>query len=357
MKKLSKFLATFAVTASIGFSAPSNATGIPMVDIANLAENIAGNIQSAYQWAEEKMIALSQMDLQSMLSGYEIDSMNNAMSNVIVRVNKAMEDVYNQKVVEMAKPDRDACKNLSVRLTLDDIMCAMSDEKAANATARMAAIKANSAASVTPAEHMTYVAQEINKMKTSCMSMAINGGTSLLETECARIENVTQGPAVNASADDAAKSKAASVEAIKAMTNQQVPRATTSPDLPDTVVANASRANDLRFLGYKGLAVDSLNTVNGMVQVATGMEGSPTPLQTLKKFDDDHWGSTDWMQEITNTGATKLSDPVSDTELQRRMTTMTAFSIHMTMLQYEHQLRMERLAAAQLDLQIDPFKD
>jgi hypothetical protein len=357
MNKIKKITAACVLSSSVIFTAPSNATGIPMVDIANLAENIAGNIQAAYQWAEEKMIALSQMDLQSMLSKFEIDSMNNAMSNVIVRVNKALEDTYNQKIVEMAKPDRDACKNLAVRLTLDDIMCAMTEEKAAAATARMAAIKANSKASSTPAAHQTYVAEQINSMKNNCMAMAIGGGTNILETECARIENVTQGPSLNSSSEDAIKAKKASVEAIKAMTNQQVPRMTTNPDLPDTIVANSQRTNDLRFNGYKGLAIDSFNSVNAMIQVAEGMESAPTPINTLKKFDDEHWGSTEWMQEISNTSATKLSDPVSETELLRKMTTMSAFSVHMDMLQYEHQLRMERLAAAQLDLKIDPFKN
>lgn len=355
MNRFSKLIATIAVSGSLVFSGYSQAFGLPTIDIANLSENIASNIQAAYQWSEEKMISLSQMDLQSMLSGYEIDSMNNAMSNVVVRVNKALEDTYNQKIVEMAKPDRDACKNLSVRLTMDDILCAMSTEKAATASARMAAVKANAASSTSAGSHQTYVAKEIEALHSTCMSMAIGSGKNMLESECARIENVTQGPTVNDSATNRAKAKKASQQAIAAMTNQQIPRKTTNPDLPDTVVTHAAVANDIRYLGYKGIAIDSLNQVNSMIQVADGMEGAPTPMEALNKFDADHWGSTDWMQEISNTSATKLSDPVSETELLRKMTTMSAFSIHMQMLEYENQMRMERLAAAQLDLKIDPF--
>ncbi|MFK4132066.1 hypothetical protein ACI2KR_07185 [Pseudomonas luteola] len=356
MKRIKGISAALLLTMSLGTASPSYASGIPMVDISNLAENIAANIQSAYQWAEEKMISLSQMDLQSMLSKFEIDSMNNAMSNVIVRVNKALEDVYNQKVVEMSRPDRDACKTLAVRLTMDEILCAIDDQRSSASSSRMAAMKANTSSSASPAAHTEYVATKVTEIHNSCMKYAVGDGKNILQTECARIENVTAGPTANDSADNRKKVRVASEEAIKIMTNQQSPRKTTSPLLPDTTVTRASMANDLRFQNYKDLATYSLEEVNRMIQAAPGMESEPTPLETLKKFDADHWGSSDWMQEISNTSADKLENPVSETELLRKMTVMNAFNVHMDVLQYEHQLRMERLAAANLDLSLDPIE-
>lgn len=355
MFKLKKIATAVVFAISVSLSTASNAViAVPSIDIANLAENIAGNIQSAYQWAQEKVISMAQMDLSQLLSQNEMDSMNNAMANVIVRVNKAMEDIHNQKVVEMAVPDRDICKTMAIKLVMDDIYCALDDSRATSNANKAAAAKAATAASGSASEFQKYTEDQINKMHTSCTALGSGGGKTMADTPCGRVENVTQGAVLGASAAERAKTRKASELAIQNMTGQNEPRIRTNPNLPDSVATRASVAKDLRFENYKALAINSLEETNRMIQAAEGKEDLPTPMEAMQAFDMDRFGSETWMEEVSNTGANKLSNPVSQTELMRKMLAMDAFNIHLNLLQYEHQLRMEKMAAAQLDIKLDP---
>lgn len=352
--KIKKIVASIALSSMLITTTPAQATGIPTVDIAAIAEAISANIQAAYQWAEEKMISISQIDMQALMSKFEIDALNNAIANMIVRINKSSESIHNKGVIEMTRPDRDVCKNLAISIAMDDIYCALDSQRAAQAAATASAHAANVAASTSGVKHEQYTTQLIKGYTLNCSQLPAGGsGKSLNATQCARIENLTQGPADTDSAAKKQQTRKASELIIDNMTNAHRPRRATSEDLPESVGKTAAIAQDLRFEAFKEIVRDSLHETNNMRQVPDGSIKSP--LQTLVDFDLKHWGDEQWIQEVSNTGSQKLSDPVSQTELLRKMAVMDAFNTHLGLLQYEGQLRMERLAASQLELTLDPL--
>lgn len=354
--KLRKIVTSIALSSMLMTTAPANATGILTADIAVLAETIAGNIQDAYQWAEEKMIMLSQIDMQGLMSKLEIDALNNAIANMIVRVNKATEDIHNKQIIEMTKSDRDVCKNIAINLAMDDVYCSIDEQRGSAAQARASASAANVAASTSGVEHEKYLSQAIKKLDDACKAMPTGGGGSMTNTQCARIENLTQGAKEDGSAADREKTRAASELIIENMTNQQRPRQQTNPNLKDSIGKSASIQADLRFEAYKGIAADSLREVNYMINVPKNNPSARTPMEALRQFDKEHWGDEKWILEVSNASQDKVTNPVSQTELLRKIALIDAFNTHLNLLQYEHQLRQERMTASQLDLQLDPMK-
>lgn len=339
-------------------AAPSQAyIGVPTIDIGAIAETIAGNIQSAYQWAEEKMIALSQIDMQGLMSKFEIDALNNAIANMIVRVNKATEDVHNKKIIEMTTSDRDVCKNIAINLAMDDVYCSIDEQRSADAKSRATAKAATVAASTSGVEFDKHLSQQIDKMDADCKKLPAGGSSgSIVDTQCSRIENLTQGAIDGDSPANREKTRAASELIIANMTNQQKPRKQTNPTLAESTGKRASTQADLRFDAYKNIALDSMTETNYMKQVPKGNPSAKTPMEALRQFDKEHWGDEKWILEVSNAAPDRVTKPVTTTELLRKIALIDAFNTHLNLLQYEHQLRMERVAASQLDLNLDPMK-
>lgn len=350
-----KIAASIALTSMLMTTTPANATGIPTVDIGAIAESIASNIQAAYQWAEEKMISLSQIDMEALMSKFEIDALNNAIANMIVRINNTTQDVHNAKIIEMTTPDRDVCKNIAINLVMDDIYCALDSQREEQAAASAAARQANVAASTSGAEHDKYVSKKVKEYAESCAGLPSGQSVkSMNDTHCARIENLTQGPADTDSQEVKERTRLASELIIDNMTNEHRPRKATNPNLPESIGKKTAIAADLRFEAFKEIVRDSLHETNNMRQVPQGTLKSP--MQALIDFDMKHWGDELWIQEVSNTGPTKISKPVSQTELMRKLAVMEAFNTHLSLLHYQSQLRLERLSASQLELQLDPMK-
>ncbi|MNR19130.1 hypothetical protein D3C85_1358980 [compost metagenome] len=111
---------------------------------------------------------------------------------------------------------------------------------------------------------------------------------------------------------------------------------------------------EARIEAFRNLAELSFSEVIAMKN--TGENGSnPSQLFVLQEFSDQRYGDEKWIAQIMNVdGATKNS--VQPPEVLRHIAVMDSFMIHLELIKYKQQLRMEALQAATLALMIEPPK-
>ncbi|WP_137297114.1 hypothetical protein [Psychromonas sp. SP041] len=349
IKSKSTLLYAALTLSTIGYSSSSFAL-IPTTDAANLTENIAGNIASAYSWAEQKAIMMADLDLQSMLSELGIDNDNNAISNMIVRSGSALEEIQNIEIIEQSIPDKDATSTISLQAMKSTAQCSAQSEAETDMDDH---VEEN-------CQFMTDVADQI-ELRQDIVDDFIEECESLIDTDnlgddeepinktlCVRSSILVGAGTLDTYTYDQAS---AVKQFVRLVTGVRPTLKQSGKHSEDSAVL----INEMRKEAVKGLAFSSLNEIALMRTSSTTSGTSPlmAPLHIISDFDEDRFGSTSWMATLQNVDEDNKNS-VYPSEVLRKVAVMDSFLVHMSVLSYKQQLRMEALEATGLAIKINP---
>lgn len=348
MKIIKKTALAIALSSSMMFSTPSHA-GLPTVDFANLAENIAGNIQSAAQWVSESQLMTAMMAADSYFQ-QTIMSMNAFLTQFSMQKELELnEELHNLLVKEMFEPDKQAPRNCAIQMVSNAVECNKIDTTVAKIDVDSVENNNFNSSSVKVQQQQIEKAKELID---SCRNMQYADnleGTDKLSTSFCLRAGILTG-AESGEAWTAEEQKAA--DAIIDLITDPIPGVKESQSLPEgSFEKDQAMVSEMRKLAIRSLAVSSLEHVASMRRSAgeTSSMQAPSELALLQEFSNDRWGDPEWMVKVS--GATEdIKDADSPTILQRKMVAMQAFLVHMEILKYKQQLRMEALQSASLML-------
>jgi hypothetical protein len=336
---------------SLAISAPANAL-IPVTDIANLAENIAGNIQDMYNWVEQKRLLLMQMDQVGISSEMDIDNTNNAIANVIVRTGKATQEVQNIEILEKSAPDKDAPGTIAVQAMNKEASCFSADRVVSQLDSFHTK---NGNYSSNPSEQQKQAKEIAKKIVTECEVLqdgVVDPKNPLATSLCTRADILLGGRGATYTADE---SKAA--EKMAELIVGPTPLIKTSSGFEGADEAKRQiLQSEMRKEGFRATAYTSMAEIRAINESPDRVNHStPSVLETLEQFDNERFGSADWLATIQNVNPEKKNS-VYPSEVIRKMAVMDAFLVHMSLLQYKQSLRAEALQAADLAYTLNPAR-
>lgn len=343
----------FTLAASMSMYSPKADAILLVEDIANFIENVAGNIQQIRSWTEEQRMMIMGMDQEAMLESMNIDNMNNAIGNLIVRDARNAMGVQHKEIEEMSVPDADACVTSAVQRVLDRVEDRFKcDVHAKNEKQQ----KKHGNYNFSPREFEVSTRADRNELLESCEALLTGTPESpearLQLTMCTRAGVLTgtdSGTVLNNT------EKEASDRFIELVTG---PTSTfkRSNRLPDgSNEKNEMLVEEMRHEAFRSIAIASLNEVQRWrISPGTQSNGTviPSPLEILEKFSRDRFGDEEWMQSVQNSSYVN-KNTVNTTQLLRKMAVMDSFLVHMEVLKYKQRLRMEVLDAALLAWNVD----
>jgi|GEM_PF-2806835 len=101
----------------------SAGAGFPIIDLSAIAELIINVINKTIQAENWQSTKLKQMDNDAIQTADIIDHKNNSTANKIIRLNKAHENIQNNKILEYLMVPPDLCNELSISKLLEKTIC------------------------------------------------------------------------------------------------------------------------------------------------------------------------------------------------------------------------------------------
>lgn len=339
--------ALFAV-AAIALASPVAHAGFPVIDFAALLEMLVGNQAQVEAWFEESELAKQSMEQAGINTELEVDNMNNAIANMIVRQGLAAEEIQNLEVLQDSMPAQDACQAVSTAVNLEDALCGLELEVEDDAKEDLR--RRNTLDSETTAALYQHIEEAIEAVAAECEAVS---GEDSLSQGCLQTELLTSGVSPVMTPEQARATKAQ----ISVLVNP-IPEASLDPR-GDPEASKEQRLTAMRKLAMESLATNSLMKVRAE---RLSIDGGPSRLQILKDFADERFGSSqgaDFLAVITSTHGDKTSSVAKQSnsaQVLRSMAVMDAFMVYMEVLKYEQQLRMEALNAAMLSVAVEPIQ-
>lgn len=317
--------------------------GYPVLDISNLMETITQSIQDMQNWAQEKMMMMAEMDLQSMLSGLNIDAQNNAMTNLIVRDGLKDQTIQNIEMTMHSVPDMDACGTLTQQIV-------------AKETQKNNALKKQSQIRKEQKKHNDF-GKSVKQWKNAqeevvedvfeyCKGTGGNDGLkSSLCSQGSLIVGGSSGTTLSGAESDA------SSQVVDLLVGVNSEYKKSNDVTKDTVEHKKLTLEEMRKEAFRDLARVSLHEVSKQFS-STG--NLPSPYQILRQFDNERYGNEQWLKDIQNVDPDN-KNAVYISEITRKIAIMNAFMVHMDVIKYKQQLRMEALQGAMLALEVEPL--
>lgn len=347
------------VALSIILTSPTTVyAGIPTIDFSNLIEAITSNITEITNWAEEKSKIAMNMDLQAMLSKMEMSNTNNAYANMISRINKASQDIYNKEVEEQMRPDSDICKNVATSLYKERTKCYVEDK------AKETAYRVNTDRTrydLNPSQTDVHRERTARKVVSTCNDLTTVDASELTEDEAALYSQCIQaGSLIGAgtvSTLNETEEKAAEMQ-IRLLTGP-------IPDVKNSnfMSKNSSsfvreRLSEMRKDAILSLAVSSLSEVV-KYRIKPGPGAEMSPLSSYEQFIKDKLSIDSVSRlgggEISGSSSGEQDNTAYRTELLRKLTIAQLKQTELQLDQFEHQLRLEALNAAMLSIMVNPL--
>lgn len=341
-RHLTKAVIAIAVSASL-FTPNKVEAAYPVLDISSLMETITQNIQDMQNWAEEKAMSMAEMDLQSMLSSLGIDAQNNAMTNMMVREGRRAETIQNIQVMEWSMPDSDACGTLTQKIVEKETESRNKEAKSVESTK---AREKNNNFNQTPSAWKSDVKVIVDEVVDKCQSFTAE---SNVDGDMSNSMCSTGGLLFGDGKDTLTVTESAAVDTMIDILVGPVPTYKESNLLTDGSDEKKERQiREIRDEAYKDIVRTSLLEVASEVKTTGDL---PSPFETLKKFDDERYGSEQWLKDIQNVDP-ENKNAVYGSEITRKIAVMNAFLVHMEIKKYKQALRMEGLQTAMLSLMI-----
>ena len=339
-KKIRKTVLSITLATSMAMPSMVSAT-YPTIDFSNLLEAITQNYQDMQNWAQERMMMMAEMDLQSALSSLGIDAQNNAMTNQMVRDGRRAQTIQNIEVMEWSVADSDACGTLASQIIEQKVK-----EKNNQTAEQKIAESRDKHNNFDQNQEQWRSAQEARLG--DILSYCKAGSDSLTNTNCVNSGLIFGG--VNS--DTLSPEQSKSVEVMNEILISPISNFKKSTTyVKGTAERKALEIQEVRTEAFRDIARTSLNEVSKQFKSNGNL---PSPFASLKKFDDERYGSEKWLKDIQNVDPNN-KNAIYISEINRKMAVMTAFMVHMDIIRYRQQLRMEGMQAAMLSLELEPI--
>jgi len=337
-------------------SASNGAWAVATADAPNLGAQIHENIQDAIDWGKEKAMMMADMDLKSLLSKFEIDSMYNGFANMISRTGAAMQNIQNLELMEKMAADINICGNVSYSLYAADIGCGVDDETYSKSyqkgvdrvrftmvdenyrrfQAEKAKALVDECALMTDADIMDPTTSQMEALQYSqCFQVGKLFGTGVAESTLTAVESEAMENAIEMLVDPIPDEKRS------------------GKMIPGTVEFNKTVLEESRNSLAKIMAMNSLQEIKSWITGVKNSEGKvlPSKMANLDKFISDKDAS--WEMYVgggeleSNKGSDQIAYP---SQLMRMSVSIAKWSASLQLEQFKQQLRQEGLVAMQLAL-------
>ncbi len=327
---------------------------IPVTDYANLVENMMGNMDSIYQWSEEKAMKMMEMEADSLMQAMGLDNSNNAMANMIIRTGNAKQEIQNLEIMEQSEPDDDACETVTGQVLLGQVSCNSVDQ-VINDTSK------------SEEKHNNY-GKSYNDVKID----ASNAAKKIID-DCATLQdgefddenplktsNCTKSGILSGSigGDSIGEFDQKSAEVFIDLISGPTATFKQSSKLEDGSHAqNELRVKEMRIEALRSVVNTSLNEIKALRSSTSETDSSavPSPLDTLNKFNEERFLDATWIADVQNVNP-ETKNKVTPTMIQRKMLVINSFIAHIELEQYKQQLRQEVILASLLSVEIEPIK-
>jgi hypothetical protein len=365
LKKFNKKAVVIMVTAvcSYGYIPSSNAI-LPVTDFAVLSETLAGNIQSLNNWIEEKVLMKMDMAQNAVLQAAGVDAGNNQATQQIQSAQNMQHDISEIELKRVTsnniKDGATTCATLGVQAMAGAVSC----DAATTVKKSMAggsATHGNFGSSKN--EHIEQVKEITKKTVNDCKLLQIEGapvqdpndpGASLRYSACMTpIKFLGSDSNSSTLTDDDAKAADYFSKLIVGVT----PTFKKSSLIAKDSSAYYEQVSEEASLeAYRNLVNLTFSEAKALKTNSTSeSDPSPSPMAVLDEFDDERFGNIEWMASVQNINA-ETKNEIQPAEVLRQIAVMEAFMVHLELLKYKQQIRMESLQAALLAVTINPPK-
>jgi hypothetical protein len=371
--KTKKTLIAAALLSYFSYVPTSSAIVLPSIDIAVLTETMAGNIQELKNWMEQKAMMKINMELESVYSAMGIDNDNARSAQEINAAQTAEQKKAELQALKESAPTNNACTTLGNQAMGAAVSCDAANMLKSSASASSAK---RAGFSATPTD-VKKIEDKINKKIVDECSQFVDDKVLSGYKKILSDADVSKGGAELTPADLLALSKCMqpsefmggggengdllSPDQVKAANHFKELIIGPTPKFKSSSLLNKESESykkqaveEARIEAFRNLAELSFSEIISMKN--TGDNGNnPSQMFVLQDFSDQRYGDEKWVAQIMNVdGATKNS--VQPPEVLRHIAVMDSFMIHLELIKYKQQLRMEALQAATLALMIDPPK-
>lgn len=352
MKPFQTKLSAFCLITMLSCIASSVYAVVPTVDATNATENVATNTQSAYQWAEESGLITMAMELEAYYNTVmlEVDAMT--QMTTMKKEMKLEEELHNLRIREEHEPDHHVARDCAVQVVGNTVIC-NSTNLAVAAIDTDQATHANF--SDTPVEAATARKEAIDTMLTNCRSLTYDDPTDendKLSTSMCLRGGILLGTETNSTYSTKEATAAGYMANILA---GAAPAHKASESMPEGSVQQSEELNqEVRMLALRSIVFSSFRHLAELRTSASSNDSMqvPSELGILEDFDDERWGDPEWQQKVSM-ATEDPDDSYSPTQLERINTKMNAFRVHLDLIRYKQQLRVEALQAGLLSLKLD----
>lgn len=352
---------SFALAISVGAS--GNAHAVWTADIPNFGAQVSETIGNVVTWGKEKALMMAEMDLQSLLSKFEIDGLNNGFANLMARTGRMYQELQNNELLEKILPDADICGNISYSMHAANAGCSV-EEAARDSTYE--AVTNNLRFGLKGDAFNRYAKAKVSNLVDECKSVSAidaseleSEADKLMYSDCFQVGKL-YGGGVSGSTLTPDESRAMD-RAIEIMSGP-IPEEKESADLKvGSAAYNATVLWEGRRENLRSLAIASQHEVKKWYAPVEGEGGSfqPSLMAALDGWVEDRGAG--WVMRVGG-GRLKGSESSPETdnrayppELLRKSLEIDRWTAALQLEQFKNQLRREALSAAMLSLMVQPL--
>lgn len=342
MKKNIKAFALVAVLSlpmSMTPSQPNNASGIPVIDFAAIAQMISEGAAEAARWAQQLQTYMNMMKNSVMLSGNQMTADMNRSMMEISKMSQIEVDLANQRRIEDLSPNSEAaCLANTASLTMRTAPQKMSDYIASSTSSSLATkipVAGKVSESVgggvvqSPNDYRYEVYEEIEAVD----SEASNSGEKSLYLR-ADVFN-----------KDVYSEKELRAMEVQLKLLEGPPQSSWDSTDTNSQAYKREFVQRARKEALRMHAVNSLRTMIALRKQGSGQDGE-SMMQSLQYMVDETIGSEKWIKRITNTNQ-DVDKLIGTDEVIREIAMLDAYQTQLMLLQYKQMGRIETLMSIQ----------
>lgn len=347
MRKLKTYRASAPLAAIALMIVPLHTKAlVPVTDYPILIENIISNTQALYNWAEEKSLKMMEMEMQGLLQEMSIENQNNATANMTVRLGNVAQDIQNKEIEEMAQTDSDSSSTVVARLQQEAAACYA--KKSSRRRGREV-LATNTAFTAPMAVQMEAVKKFNDELVEACAALSKGDADELAMYQTACVDAGILHGSTSMDTLDADQSKAMD-RYIELITGGAPELKRAGGYAAGSETQKRVLVEEMRVEALRSLAATSLQEIKSIRQSPNTDTGELSVLHNLSKFNEERYGSVDWLTAVQNTNKDK-KNTVMQTELLRKIAVMDAYMSNLMLMQYKQSLRAEALQAALLSIE------
>lgn len=349
-KQLKKITLSLIFVLGVSSYSVKSYAGLPVTDPSNLVEKIASNIQQAANWASESALMTFAMEMKAYYDQAKMVLDSNLAQLSLQKTLRLEEELHNLWVTAQYEADPNAVAECAIAEVAEAVKCEQMD-KVSKRVDRHQSRSANfSSSSVQATSEKVEVLEEvIDECRALKFAEPEEGKDDLSVSYCLRGGLVSGADSGNTFSEDEEKAVDKIIEILGGVGEEYKK----SNDMAEGSLEQAEQINDeIKDIAIKSLAITSLEHI--AAQRKPGARGVTmsvsSPLALLEEFDNEKWGSEEWKASVS-AASPYVANILNPNQIQKQQVKMDAFMVHLEIIKYKQQLRMESLMAASLLLQ------